>query len=312
MLNLRRHFTSLAPFALAVLLPLSALADDAQPVKSSVPTDKPVAKVEASDLETPPTYNEMGWTVGGEAATNTVGGTSAAAKINLFSFRKASIGRSSQLLGTDQFGREKRSKAYPTHAVELDASFMTGSATSEKSLLVGGEMRARVMIGTTKLGHLEEGCSAYFGGGAEADLSLYSNRSGESRLIANIGPEGGLMCQLGEVMLQVAPTVTLGTTVVGTNSDLSQHIDTGTNLLGLGGRARLLIGDRLYFSADATAHPAITSSDWDSKTGSLNAQLRADNWVFMGTVKRIEMHDSSGTYKDVKGNEGSVSVGRAW
>lgn len=312
MLNLRRLLAILTPFSLPLLLPLMALAEDVQPVKSSVPTDKPVATVEAPALETSPTYNEMGWAIGPETASNTIGGNSSAVKINLFSFRKASIGHGKKVISTDENGRETRGGSYPTHALEVDASLLTGGSTAEKGVLVGGEMRVRAMIADTRLDRLEQGCAGYLGGGAQVDLNLYGNRSGESRLIVNIGPEGGLMCQFGEVMLQLAPTATIGTTAVGTNSDLSHELDTDTNMLGLGGRARLLIGDRLYFSADANFNPAITASDWNSKTGSLSAQLRADNWVFMGTIKRIEMQDTSGTFKDVKGNEGSVGVGRAW
>lgn len=299
MLNLRTALTVLAPATIALIgwTSLSALADTVQTHQSSVPTDGGAVQSTVIDEE-PPTYSEMGWTVGGEAASNTFGGTSYATVLNLFSFRKASI-------GSDK-------PAYPTHAVELDASLVTGHSLANDKFLVGGVVRTRAFIGKTALKRHARTCSHYFGLNGQADGSIYSNRRGESQLIVNVGPEGGIMCQLDDVMLQLGPTLTVGTTLAGNDWDASDSVDTGSNAIGFGGRARLLVGDRLYFSADTTVHPKISVSKWSSRTGSLTAQLIANGWVFMGTVKRIEMEDSSGTSPQLKGNEGSVSVGHAW
>lgn len=159
------------------------------------------------------------------------------------------------------------------------------------------------MVGLTALDRFKRSCNAYVAIGAQFD-----GRTNGTAILAG-GPEAGLMCQLGNVMLQVAPTVT-GNIFIAEPIALNSENHKNT---GYGGRARLLVGNRLYVSADATVQPSKESEDSEVRHGSLNAQLRADGWVFMGTIRHLDVRknvpEPGGNFQST---EGTLSVGRAW
>jgi hypothetical protein len=306
--------TLLASLTLTVTFPHLALADVPVEGLSTVPTegDAPANPSEPSVQDAPPAYTtiEIGG-VGVNVSSNTLGGTTTGGVLDLFSFRKMRIGHDAdqQCYTNGYQDNTRKCGGYPTHAVEIDLKGLAGQGDGQTWF--GGSMRVRAMLAGTHLGEMERACSYYLGGSTQLDIDAYSDRVGQSKLMASIGPEGGLICQAGDTMIQFAPTAALSVARVETDHGVSNEIDTGANLLGVGGKARLLIGNKLYLSADTMWNPA-WFSQWSSFNSSLSAQIKEGRWIFAGTVKHIDFVDGSGIYRDVKGNEGSVSAGLKW
>jgi hypothetical protein len=210
----------------------------------------------------------------------------------------------------------------PTHAHEIDVTYNMIGTTDKGKLTTGLTGRARAFVGGSFLDKNERSCDIYGGVGGQIDVSAYLNRPGQNTFVGNIGPETGLMCQLGPVMLQVSPSVGIGRAAAAEYGMIDPNDpekklngpDTNNNWIQMGGRARVLVNNRFYVSADGFATPKKSGdgTEWTAKYGSVNAQVLAGKWAFTGYAKGLMLLDTTGVQAPIKAGEAGLSAGRAF
>lgn len=173
--------------------------------------------------------------------------------------------------------------------------------------------RVQFFTGGTLLPRDERGCDVYFGLGGSANASVHSQRPGDSVLSKSIGPETGLVCQVGKVLVMASPTVGFGAAASLHPGDADRNsANGGANLIGVGGRARLAVQDYGMVMAEVITTPQIADgSDAKSTEAKVEGVIRVNEKLNIGGYFRgtsISKDDG----KPYAGAEGGVMLLRAF